>query len=195
MDKARNILLLFLLIPLLFAGCGHESKIEVSEESGSDSVPTMVTRNVTTLISDSGMTRYRITSKLWLVYDEAKIPVWKFPVGLHIEKFDERFKPDAYIDCDSATYFKERQLWRLDGNVEIRNVKKELFLTQQMYWSQYNHKVYSDSFIHIEKDDRIIEGYGFESNERLTTYRINHPSGIFPVDEDRKGATAKDSVG
>ena len=35
--------------------------------------------------------------------------------------------------------------------------------------------------------NRIIEGYGFESNEQMTQYNIKKVSGIFPVDEERSG--------
>ena len=189
MYRLRDILLTLTILSVLRAGCGKEKVDSVVEtDTNPDSMPTMVTRDVTTLISDSGMTKYRITSKLWIVYDEAKTPVWKFPTGLYLEKFDEKFRVEAHIKCDSATYFKQEKLWRLDGNVEISNVQKEVFLTEQLYWSQSRHKVYSDSFIHIEKSDRIIEGYGFTSNEKMTTYIINKPSGIFPVDEERAGA-------
>lgn len=186
MGKFRNIFLLMFFASLAFTACNTKTETEtIDVEVNTDSLPTMVTRDVKTLISDSGMTRYRITAKLWLVYDKAETPVWKFPVGLFIEKFDDQFNVDAHIKCDSATYFTREELWRLDGDVEIRNLQKELFLTEQIFWSQKKHKVYSDSFIHIEKDDRIIEGYGFDSNERLTVYEINRPSGIFPVEEKR----------
>lgn len=185
----RNILVAAFLLSLLLSGCGGNKKDSVAGTLlNPDTIPTMLTHDVTTLISDSGMTKYKITSKIWFVYDEAKIPVWKFPEGLYLEKLDDEFKVEAHIECDSATYFKRDKLWRLDGNVKITNVKKELFLTEQLFWSQSRHKVYSDSFIHIEKSDRIIEGYGFTSNERMTTYQINKPSGIFPVDEERSGA-------
>lgn len=190
MRKAGNILLLLLLLTLVLPACNKDAKTAVATGVDAKVTPTMMTRDVKTLISDSGMTRYRITSKLWFVYDEVKNPYWKFPYELYIEKFDTLFNVEAYIRADSATYFKDKQLWRLDGSVEIRNVKKELFLTEQIFWSQRDHKVYSDSFIHIEKDDRIIEGYGFESNERMTIYQINKPSGIFPVEEERAGAAS-----
>lgn len=190
MREARNILMLLLAAMLLMQACGKNEREVVAVVVNPDSVPTMVTRDVQSLISDSGLTRYRITTRLWLVFDEAKIPVWKFPIGLYIEKFDTTFKTEAYIKCDSATYFMNDQLWRLDGNVEIRNTKKELFLTEQIFWSQYKHEVYSDSFIHIERQDRIIEGYGFTSNEKMTVYQINRPSGIFPIEERRPGSPA-----
>ncbi|MDE6396729.1 MAG: hypothetical protein K2K84_05615, partial [Muribaculaceae bacterium] len=40
---------------------------------------------------------------------------------------------------------------------------------------------YTDSFIHIVKSDRIIEGYGFTANEQMTEYTIHHPTAIIPA--------------
>ena len=40
-------------------------------------LPVMDTRGVTTLVSDSGVTRYRINTEEWLVFDR-KIPPWGF---------------------------------------------------------------------------------------------------------------------
>ena len=125
------------------------------------------------------------------MFEEAEKPFWLFPQGLLLEQFDSVFNTEASIRCDSAKYFKDEELWRLDGNVKISNVRKELILTNQLFWSQKRQKVYSDSFVHIEKADRIIEGYGFVSNERMTTYSLNHPSGIFPIDEERMSARRK----
>ena len=80
---------------------------------------------------------------------------------------------------------KEKALWTLTGNVRITNVKGDVILTDQLMWDQQAHKMYSDAFIHIEKQGRIIEGYGYESNERLTTYQLRKVEAIFPIDERR----------
>ncbi len=85
------------------------------------------------------------------------------------------------MKCDSAVYFKDEQLWRLDGYVEIVNIAGEKFLTPQLYWDQRHQKLYSDSFIHIERQGRIIEGYGFTSNERMTNYEVLKVMGMFPA--------------
>lgn len=186
MYNARNILFLVLLLAI-FMACKEDVKDVVKITGNPEKIPTMITKDVKTLISDSGITQYRITSKIWYVFQEAKKPYWKFPTGLFLEKFDPQFKTEASIKCDSATYFKDDQIWRLDGHVVIKNVHKELILTQQLFWNQKTQKVYSDSFIHIEKADRIIEGYGFESNEKMTNYNLRKPSGIFPVQENAMG--------
>lgn len=176
-------------LPCLFAAvviacssvsCRDEAKMEVVNIDAA-AVPTMLTRDVETLISDSGITRFRIETPVWYVYDEATEPYWRFPEGLYLEKFDNIFRKEATIRSDSATYLKNKQLWRLDGNVDISNVANERFLTQQLFWDQRARKVYSDSFIHIERADRVIEGYGFESNEQMSRYTIRNVAGIFPA--------------
>lgn len=146
-----------------------------------ETTPTMLTRNVETLISDSGITRFRISAPVWYVYDEAADPTWKFPESLRLERFADDMTVEAIVEADSALYLKNRQLWRLDGHVNIRNTAGEKFITNQLFWDQKRHKVYSDSFIHIERIDKTLEGYGFDSNEQLTRYTINSVSGIFPV--------------
>ncbi len=150
--------------------------------------PTLVTYDVNTYISDSGYTRYHLTADQWLMFEEADEPNWKFPDGLFLEKFDKDMIQEATIVSDSAIYFSQKKLWRLDGNVRMRNTAGDRFLTQQLFWNQNEHKVYSDSFIHIDRADRTIEGYGFESNEQMTTYAITRPTGIFPVSDFRKQA-------
>ncbi|MDE6490482.1 MAG: LPS export ABC transporter periplasmic protein LptC [Muribaculaceae bacterium] len=153
--------------------------------------PTLVTDDVSTLISDSGYTRYHLVTQKWLMFENADEPNWKFPSGLFLEKYDDDMNQDATIVSDSATYFSAKKLWRLDGNVRMRNTAGDRFLTQQLFWDQNAHSVYSDSFIHIERADRTIEGYGFVSNEQMTTYTITDPTGIFPVSDFRGGDNAE----
>ncbi|MBD5245708.1 MAG: LPS export ABC transporter periplasmic protein LptC [Barnesiella sp.] len=181
-----------ILVVASVSACKEEKKSYEPAINDPSATPTMVTKDVNTLISDSGYTRYNITSPLWEMYEESENPAWKFPDGLYIEKFTDDMAVEATIHCDSATYFSRKRLWRLDGNVNIKNTLGDKFLTQQLFWDQDYHKVYSDSFIHIERSNRIIEGYGFKSNEQMTDYDILRPSGIFPVPERRQQETASD---
>ena len=89
----------------------------------------------------------------------------------------------ATVTCDSAIYFRQQQLWQLDGNIDISTVEKTRFRTNQLFWDQSTHKVYSDSFMRVERPDRTLEGYGFNANERLTSYEIRRVSGIFPASQ------------
>ena len=67
--------------------------------------------DVNTVISDSGITRFRITAPVWYYYDKVEKPYWNFPKGLHFEKFDEKLAVYAKIDADSAVYYLDNQEW------------------------------------------------------------------------------------
>lgn len=162
-----------------------------------ETTPTMYTSDATSYVSDSGYTRYYIETTQWFVFDDAKEPNWKFPEGLYGEKFDNDMQVIATFECDSAVYLSSPKIWELSGNVRINNEFGDRFLTQHMFWNTADHKMYSDSFIHIEKSDRIIEGYGFISDERISDYVVHRPSMIIPASElsrDRSGKDAADSV-
>ncbi len=169
---------------ILFSGCKEDGKLGVASRIDPKKMPSMSTVNVATLISDSGITQYKIVSPLWNVYDEVDTPYWNFPKGIYLQKFDRKFNVIASVAADSAKFFRLQNLWKLDGNVELKKEPGELFLTQQLFWDQRRNRLYSDSFIHIETPERMLEGHGFESNDQLTKYSIRKPTGIFPVDED-----------
>lgn len=171
---------------VLFSGCKEDGKLGVASRIDPQKMPSMSTVNVSTLISDSGITQYKIVSPLWNVYDEVDTPYWNFPKGIYLQKYDRKFNVIASVAADSAKFFRMLNLWKLDGNVELRKEPGELFLTQQLFWDQRRNRLYSDSFIHIETPDRMLEGLGFESNDRLTQYSIRRPTGIFPVNEEMR---------
>lgn len=175
------------------SGCKESDPVGVGNVDATHA-PTMMTRNVETLISDSGVTRFRIVTPVWYVYDEVDEPYWTFPEGLNLDKYDNFFRTEATVVADSAVYFKNKQIWRLDGNVNITNVMNEKFLTNQLFWDQRLHKLYSDSFIHIERQDKVLEGYGFDSNEQLTRYNIRNVSGIFPANAFRSPGDSRASA-
>lgn len=173
---------------LLCVSCEEEKRYYVSNVGDSDTVPTMSTTNVNTFISDSGYTKYFIKAPIWNMYEEASEPFWKFPEGVELEQYNKNQKVEATLRCDTAHYKSQRRIWQLDGNVVMVNVNRDTFLTNQVFWDQAKRKIYSDSFVHIVRTDKIIEGYGFESNEQMSAYEVKRPTGIFPV--QRGGSSA-----
>ncbi len=146
------------------------------------STPTMATLDVQTFISDSGYTRYHLSTPVWYVYDDTSEPYWRFPEGLELEQFDDFLRPVSTVVCDSAIYFSRKRLWQLDGNVVMVSTDGDSFLTEQLFWEQETRRIRSDSFIHIVRSDRILEGYGFESDQAMADYLIYHPTAILPVE-------------
>lgn len=140
-----------------------------------DSVATMITHNVSTLISDSGITRYKLVADVWMVYDQAKEPYWFFPEGLYLERFTPEFEIEATVEADTAWYYSNKDLWKLKKNVHVENMEGEQFDSEELFWDQKNGKVFSEVYIEIKSGVTELKGYGFESNQAMTDYRIFRP--------------------
>lgn len=180
---------------LLFSSCSGKKKELGAAITERDSLPVMDTRGVVTLVSDSGVIRYRLNAEEWLVYDKKDPPYWAFEKGVYVEKFDSLFQVEASIKADTAYYYDKKKLWKLISNVHIQSQKGELFDTELLYWDQNAKKVYSDEAVRVEQTDRIIYAEGFESNEQMTKYtffKVNNT--IFYVDEESAATVPADSV-
>ena len=168
---------------LFFPSCGEKKQDMEAAVGENDSLPDMSTMGVTSLVSDSGMIRYKIITEEWLVYANREPSFWAFEKGIYLEKFDTLFNIDASIKADTAYYYEPSKTWELKGNVEIQNQQGDKFSTSQMFWDQGEEKIYSDKFIRIEQLDKVLTGVGFTSNQDMTSYQINKPEGIFYVEE------------
>ncbi|WP_291529731.1 LPS export ABC transporter periplasmic protein LptC [Bacteroides sp. UBA939] len=168
---------------LLFSACSGRGKEMGAAITERDSLPVMDTEGVRTLISDSGITRYRINTEEWLVFDRKSPSYWAFEKGIYLEKFDSVFNVEASIKSDTAYYYDKERLWKLIGNVDIENLKGEKFNTELLYWDQNKHRVYSDQRVRIEQPDQVIYARGFESDEQLNKYRFFKTEGVFYVED------------
>lgn len=177
--------------------CGGDVKEIVAVSFDPETSYTMKTTDVSDLISDSGITRYRIKAKEWLMFDKAKEPYWYFPKGFYFEKFDSLFQAEVSIIADTAYNYKKKRLWKLIGNVKVKSQEGKKFETSLLFWDQEQEKIYSDQYIRIEEVDKVVTGIGFESNQDMTQYKIFNSTGIFPVNPNPVDSTqvhAPDSV-
>ncbi len=176
----------------LLSACGRKKAPITDAITNRDSVPVMITRDVSTYISDSGVVRYKIITDEWRVYDRLEPSRWTFEKGIYLEKFNNDLSIEATIVADTAYYYDQQELWELRGNVHIENEQDEQFDTQLLFWNQKSKKVYSDLYIRIRQQKRIITGVGFTSNQEFTNYTIKKTQGIFPVKEDENDNVNED---
>lgn len=170
-------------------GCTSHGEQQVVTDKDSTEVPTMVTQDVSMYISDSGVIKYHALAPTWIRYSEDPQNEYQyFPDGITLHQLDTAQQIIGTIVADTAYNYERKQLWHLIMHVDISTVQQETFRTNDLYWDMREHKVYSDSFIHIERPDGILEGYGFTANDDFTKYTIRQSSGIFPVKDDQPKA-------
>ena len=181
---------------LFFVSCKERDDNIVAFNYDPEVVPTLITETFTTLISDSGVTQYKLVADKWMVFDKAKEPFQFFPSGLYFERFTPDFEVEATVVADTAWYYTEKELWKLKSNVHVENMQGEEFESEELFWDGKNGRVYSDKYIEIKRGDTRLKGYGFESNESMTNYRIFRPhDGLLPFkDENQTDSLASDST-
>ena len=194
MDLA-SILLAFLF---MLMGCEEEKEHIAPAIYDRDSVSVMVTHGVNTLISDSGVIRYRIVTEEWEVNQIRRPSRWIFVKGLFLEQFDQNFHIQSFIQADTAYYYDEAQLWELRGRVRVRTKDGLRFSSEELFWNQWEHVLYSHKFSHVITPEREMQGTYFRSNEYMTKYTVSNSKGSFvKSDIENEGDTivnAPDSV-
>ena len=183
----------YILSVLLFlSACQERREHTAPAVNPRDSVSMMVSYGVNTLVSDSGMMKYRIVAECWEVNQVRNPSRWIFEKGLFLEQFDEKFHVEAYVQCDTAYYFDQQKLWELRGRVRVRTVDGLRFSSEELYWDQNEHELYSYVYSRLVTPDREMEGTYFLSDERMTHYTISNSKGSFVKGE--MGNSEGDSI-
>ena len=83
LHKSMSITITFgvVVMLLLLSSCGGKQKAMGEAITERDSLPVMTTLGVTTLISDSGVTRYRVNTEEWMMYDRKSLRIGRLKKG------------------------------------------------------------------------------------------------------------------
>lgn len=174
-----------ILLLLLAIGCSNEHEHLADPIPAKDSLLFMHATGINTFISDSGMMRYHLVVEEWDIYNgtNGQPPTWKFIKGLLMERYNEKFHTDLFVQADTA-YLHKQQLWELRGRVLVRNVNGDVFRTEELFWDLDRHEIWNSVYMHITTPERELEGTEFHSNETMTRYTVFNSKGTFPVVEE-----------
>ena len=177
--------LVLLTASYAMVSCSEEREHTAPAIHDRDSVPVMTTYGVNTLISDSGVIKYRIVTERWEINENRKPSRWTFNKGILLTQFDLKKHVVGYIQCDSAVYFDKDRRWELRGRVRILTAQGLNFYSNELYWDERNHEMWSYSYSHLKTPDKELQGNWFRSDEQMTNYEIRQTKGwgIFSKDE------------
>lgn len=181
-----RIIAIAAFVAMILSGCNDVQEHTAPAIRDRDSVSVMTSYGVNTLISDSGVIKYKIITERWDVNTIKNPSRWTFEKGVFFEQFDEKFHVQAYIQADTAWYFDQQKLWHLRGRVKIRNINGLLYESEELYWDGVRHELYSNVFSKVTTPERSMEGTYFLSDERMTHYTVSNSKGSF-IREDMTG--------
>lgn len=164
---------------MLLLACEDQHEHTAPAIHARDSVAVMVSYGVNTLISDSGIAKYRIVTEQWDVNTNLHPSRWLFNKGIFLQQFDEKFHVQAYIQCDTAYYYDQLKLWELRSRVRILTKDGLRFSSNQLFWDENRHELYSHVFSRLVTPERTLQGAYFRSDEKMTKYYVFNTKGSF----------------
>lgn len=183
--------LLFVFIPS-FVSCSSNPKIQVANMGNTlDSMYMMMTKNVDILVSDSGITKYRMNSPVWYIYDREDKKEWYFPDGLRLTSIDTTPSNKYFLKADTAIYYIDKNKWELIGHVELLGQNQSKLFTPHLFWDKTQRKIYSDDTTYFVTEGRELRGDKFTAMDDLSNYSIFNNSGSFELNES---SSTSDSI-
>ena len=190
----KNAWVICVLMFLVLAGCQNQTEHTAAAIRPQDSVAMMTSYGVNTLISDSGVIKYRIVTERWEVNTNKNPSLWIFHKGIFLEQFDEKFHINSYIQADTAFYYDQLKVWKLYGRVRVLTKDGLRYTSQQLTWDQNKHELSSDVFSRLVTPERTLEGTHFWSDEKMTRYYVSNSKGSFERGDLTGGGNGSDTL-
>lgn len=179
---------------LTAVGCSHDAPPEGAAVKNRDQLPVMVSHGVSQLISDSGITHYKIITEEWAVYDKTDPPRQEFRKGILILRFDNKMAIDMHITADTA-YWYNQDFWELRGRVHLDNeASKMTFRSEQLFWDMKKKEFYSNVWMKVVTPEREVEGSRFRANEQMTKYEVYDDKGRVPMPTKKDNNNAQNTA-
>jgi lipopolysaccharide export system protein LptC len=141
-----------------------------------------VAHDVKILYSDSALLKVIVSGP------ELKRYVYKFrveeefPIGVHVEFFDEQGSPTAWLDAKYAIRKpSERNIIARDS-VVLYNIEGGRIETTELTWDERTHTLSTERFVKIIRPSGdTLTSYGMKTNETFTEYELYSVEGDMSV--------------
>lgn len=192
--KHPILLVFFASSIIVLASCEDRKEHIAPAIYEEDSTSMMISYGVNTLISDSGVMKYRIIAEEWEINTVKNPSRWIFNKGLFMEQFDEKFHVEAYVQADTAFYYDQIRIWELRNNVRIRTTDGLRFSSNELFWDQQKREFYSHMPSTLITPERTMHGTYFRSDEQMTRYLVTNSKGSFESADFSKDSEKKENT-
>ena len=186
---------------ILLYSCKAEQQV-VEEQANLENLMTEYSEDLSIQMSENGLKSYYFTTPLMEGYAMARDPYKEFRKGVEVVMYDDSTSNvSATLTSNYAIFYDKRKLWEAKGDVVVVQTNGRKLYTQQLFWNQATHRIYSNVDSRIIDGDEIYDCEGFESNENMTDWRyrklravtyFTEPADDASADEASSGSVAND---
>jgi LPS export ABC transporter protein LptC len=165
----------FLVLVGCLAGCETKT-LEIHKDYRG---PMVMARNIHTVYTDSARPKIDVTAPIQNEYATGNRT---FPKGITIWFYNEKGQKESKLTADRAYFDKPTEIYTGRGNVVVENMAKhERLKSEELKWSRFEKRVYTDKFVRIETPQETLLGQGLTAAQDFSTYKILKPKGVLPA--------------
>ena len=179
--KLIVIAALFSGAAILFSGCENDLE-KIKAFTSPEDLPILYAENYQSTHIDSGQVRNYLEAPILQQFETDGNPFLEFPKGVLLNKFDGKNKVISSITADYAKQFTKEKKWEAKNNVIAVNSDGDTLKTEHLTWEEKTGKIYSDRYVTFIREDKIIHGNGFESDQDMGKWRILEVKGTIYID-------------
>ncbi|MFH1050570.1 MAG: LPS export ABC transporter periplasmic protein LptC [bacterium] len=175
----KKVVLLLSILAIVLVSCDEGKVIPKKniESHNLETQPDQISYETEVFFADSSFTKAILKAKRARVY-QARFETL-LDGGVYVQFFKRQSnKKVSYLTSDSARIDDRTKNMLAGGNVIVisdsTNTKLE---TSLLEWDNTTQKLYSTEFVKVTSPSETIQGYGFESDQSLSNYKIFKVSG------------------
>jgi LPS export ABC transporter protein LptC len=128
-----------------------------------------VINDFTTIESDSGKVKWKITAPVARVYSSRDLLVTDNPV---IYFYDEEGEITSVVTADKGEIDQKTRDLTAIGNVVVKSREGYLLETESLIWVQQKGRIQTEDYVKFTRDGDVVEGYGFRGYPGLKEFDI-----------------------
>ena len=165
---------------LCLAACSKSADSGQKHTTDSSNAPDQIIVSAKVSFVDSNFTKAILYADSGFAYSK-KIPQTVLRHNVRVEFFSAQKigQKISTLVADSVIIFDETKDMIAQGKVMVNSEENSTSLsTSVLQWDNKTRKLFSSEYIKILSPNEILEGYGFESDEKLSYYKIFKVKGI-----------------
>lgn len=170
---------MMLLFVFLFS-CKEERK-EWSDEEAASYADKEYIENVKIIYSDSGNIVIKIKAPLMIRHTKLNEHKEEFPNGFLAEFYDKNNVLQNTLSSKYAIRSLESRTTTMQDSVYFKNNRGETMHSAELIWDEREGKLYTDKFVRVTRKDEIIQGYGFETDEKFQKSTMKYIDAQIPA--------------
>ncbi|HEX4957651.1 MAG TPA: LPS export ABC transporter periplasmic protein LptC [Lacibacter sp.] len=141
-------------------------------------------KEVESYLSQAGVVKAKLTAPFMLRYYDS-VPRVEFPRTLHVDFYNDSLVMESYLNAKRGYYYEQQNRVVLNDSVVVIRINGDTLKTQELYWDQNMHKLFTDSDVEIRQKTKTIFGKGFQSDEQLRNFTIDSVKGVLLVGDSK----------